>query len=264
MKINNVYKCISSLFFMTLSIWLYSLVSVFIVSLISLVGVATLSIRADKLKKFLIYMVSFSAGALMGDAFIHLLPELAEEGLTLNYSLTILFGVLLFFSLEKVVHWRHCHMPITKTHIHPFAYMNLIGDSLHNFIDGLIVAGSYLISIPAGIATTIAVIFHEIPQEIGDFGVLVHGGFTKGRAIFLNFITALTAVLGAVFALVLNNYVANIEGYLISLAIGGFLYIAGSDLIPELHKETKISVSLIQILTFILGIAVMMALLLLE
>jgi zinc and cadmium transporter len=142
--------------------------------------------------------------------------------------------------------------------------MNLIGDSLHNFIDGLIVAGSYLISIPAGIATTIAVIFHEIPQEIGDFGVLVHGGFTKGRAIFLNFITALTAVLGAVFALVLNNYVANIEGYLISLAIGGFLYIAGSDLIPELHKETKISVSLIQILTFILGIAVMMALLLLE
>jgi len=264
MKLNNVYKCISLLFFMTWSIWLYSLVSVFIVSLIALVGIMTLSIRTDKLKKFLIYMVSFSAGALMGDAFIHLLPELAEEGLTLNYSLTILFGVLLFFSLEKVVHWRHCHMPITKTHIHPFAYMNLIGDSLHNFIDGLIVAGSYLISIPAGIATTIAVIFHEIPQEIGDFGVLVHGGFTKGRAIFLNFITALTAVLGAVFALVLSNYVANIEGYLISLAIGGFLYIAGSDLIPELHKETKISVSLIQILTFILGIAVMMALLLLE
>ena len=155
-------------------------------------------------------------------------------------------------------------MPITKTHIHPFAYMNLIGDSLHNFIDGLIVAGSYLISIPAGIATTIAVIFHEIPQEIGDFGVLVHGGFTKGKAISLNFITALTAVLGAVFALVLNNYVAHVEGYLISLAIGGFLYIAGSDLIPELHKETKISVSLIQILTFILGIIVMMALLLLE
>ena len=155
-------------------------------------------------------------------------------------------------------------MPITKTHIHPFAYMNLIGDSLHNFIDGLIVAGSYLISIPAGIATTIAVIFHEIPQEIGDFGVLVHGGFTKGRAIFLNFITALTAVLGAVFALVLNNYVTHVEGYLISLAIGGFLYIAGSDLIPELHKETEISVSLIQILIFILGIIIMIALLLLE
>jgi zinc and cadmium transporter len=209
-------------------------------------------------------MVSFSAGALLGDAFIHLLPELAEEGLTLNYSITIIFGVLLFFSLEKVVHWRHCHMPITKTHVHPFAYMNLIGDSLHNFIDGLIIAGSYLISIPAGIATTIAVVFHEIPQEIGDFGVLVHGGFAKWRAIFLNFVTALTAVLGVVFALVLSNYVVNIDGYLISLAIGGFLYIAGSDLIPELHKETKVSISIIQILTFILGIVVMMALLFLE
>jgi len=247
-----------------LSIWIYSLLSVFLVSLISLIGIVTLSVKVDKLKKFLIYMVSFSAGALFGDAFIHLLPELVEKGLTLNYSITIIFGVLLFFSLEKIVHWRHCHMPITKTHIHPFAYMNLIGDSLHNFIDGLIVAGSYLISIPVGIATTIAVIFHEIPQEIGDFGILIHGGFTKGRAIFLNFITALTAVLGAVFALVLSNYVDNIEGYLISLAIGGFLYIAGSDLIPELHKETKISASLIQILTFVLGVIVMVCLLLLE
>ncbi len=246
-----------------LTSWLYSLVSVFIVSLISIIGIVTLSIKADKLKKALIYMVSFSAGALLGDAFIHLIPELAEEGLTLNYSIFILFGVLLFFSLEKIVHWRHCHVP-NCDHVHSFAYMNLFGDAVHNFIDGLIIAGSYLLSIPAGIATTLAVILHEIPQEIGDFGVLIHGGFTKGRALFLNFLTALTAVLGVIFALVLNNFVHNIEGYLISLAIGGFLYIAGSDLIPELHKETKISVSLIQILTFILGVIVMIALLLLE
>jgi zinc and cadmium transporter len=247
-----------------LSIWLYSLVSVFLVSLISIIGIITLSIKADRLKKILIYMVSFSAGALFGDAFIHLLPELVEEGLTLNYSLFILFGILLFFSLEKVVHWRHCHMPITREHVHPFAYMNLLGDSLHNFIDGLIIAGSYLINIPTGIATTVAVILHEIPQEIGDFGVLIHGGFTKSKAIFLNFITALTAILGAIFALLLNSFVGDIQNYLISLAIGGFLYIAGSDLIPELHKETKISTSLIQILTFILGVLVMICLLLLE
>ncbi len=246
------------------SIWLYSLASVFLISLISLIGITTLSIKTDKLKKFLIYMVSFSAGALFGDAFIHLLPELAGEGLALKYSATILFGVLLFFSLEKIVHWKHCHMPITKEHVHPFAYMNLLGDSLHNFIDGLIIAGSYLISIPIGIATTLAVILHEIPQEIGDFGILIHGGFTKGKAIFLNFVTALTSVLGVVFALTLNNFIANIESYLVSLAIGGFLYIAGSDLIPELHKETKISTSLIQILTFILGVVVMILLLFLE
>ena len=155
-------------------------------------------------------------------------------------------------------------MPVTKTHVHPFAYMNLIGDALHNFIDGLIIAASYLIDIPVGIATTIAVILHEIPQEIGDFGVLVYAGFSKKKAVLMNFITALTSVLGVIFALVLSNFVENIEGYLIALAIGGFLYIAGSDLIPELHKETKVSISLIQMLSFILGVLIMMSLLLLE
>jgi zinc and cadmium transporter len=142
--------------------------------------------------------------------------------------------------------------------------MNLVGDSLHNFIDGLIIAGSYLASIPAGIATTIAVILHEIPQEIGDFGVLIHGGFSKAKAIFLNFITALVAVLGTLIGLWLNNYIPNMHQILVPLAIGGFLYIAGSDLIPELHKETKIKVSFFQIVSFILGILVMLALLLLE
>lgn len=245
-------------------IWIYSILSVFFISLLSLVGIFSLSIRVEKLKKILIYLVSFSAGALFGDAFLHLLPELSTNGLAIKHSFFILFGIILFFSLEKVVSWRHCHMPITKSHIHSFAYMNLVGDVLHNFIDGLIIAGSYLISIPAGFATTIAVVLHEIPQEIGDFGILIHGGFTRTKAILLNFLTALTAVLGVFFALILNNFVENIEGYLISLAVGGFLYIAGSDLIPELHKETKISISLLQILAFILGICVMASLLFLE
>ena len=245
-------------------IWMYSILSVVLVSCIAIIGLLSFPIKPEKLKKILIYFISFSAGALFGDAFIHLLPELAEKGFRLGYSLAILGGILLFFSLEKIVHWRHCHMPVTKNHIHPFAYMNLIGDSLHNFIDGLIIAASYLISIPIGLATTIAVILHEIPQEIGDFGVLLYAGFSRAKAIVLNFVTALFAVLGAVVALYLNNYVGNIEMPLICLAIGGFLYIAGSDLIPELHKETKISVSLIQIITFIVGVLVMMSLLLLE
>ena len=245
-------------------VWIYSILSVFLISLISLIGVFSLSIKVEKLKKILIYLVSFSAGALFGDAFLHLVPELAVNGLEIKYSFFILFGIILFFSLEKVVFWRHCHMPITKDHVHSFAYMNLLGDVLHNFIDGLIIAGSYLVSIPAGIATTVAVVLHEIPQEIGDFGILIHGGFTRAKAILLNFLTALTAVLGVIFALILNNFVENVEGYLISLAIGGFLYIAGSDLIPELHNETKISVSLLQILAFVLGICVMACLLFLE
>jgi len=246
------------------SVWLYSIVSVFIVSLIAIIGILGLAIKAEKLKKILIYLISFSAGALFGDAFIHLLPEISEGGFELSLSLYIILGILIFFSLEKFIHWRHCHMPLNKHHVHPFAYMNLFGDSLHNFIDGLIIAASYIVSIPAGIATTIAVILHEIPQEIGDFGVLLYAGFSKGKAIFLNFVTALTAVLGAVVALLLNNFVENIELPLVGLAIGGFLYIAGSDLIPELHKETRIGVSLMQIISFIIGVAVMALLLLLE
>jgi len=247
-----------------LQVWTYSLVSVFLVSLVAIVGLVSLSVKTEKLKKILIYFISFSAGALFGDAFIHLLPELAEDGIVLGVSLSIIFGIVLFFSLEKVIHWRHCHMPTTKTHVHPFAYMNLFGDALHNFIDGLIIAASYIVSIPAGVATTIAVLLHEIPQEIGDFGVLVYAGFSKGKAVLMNFFTALTAVLGVVVALLLSGWFAGIEQYFIGIAIGGFLYIAGSDLIPELHKETKISASLIQILTFVLGVLVMMSLLLLE
>lgn len=247
------------------SVWLYSILSVFIVSLISLVGVFSLGLAVEKLRKILIYLISFSAGALFGDAFIHLFPEMINDGgFGVSSAIYILSGILMFFILEKVIHWQHCHMPITKTHVHPFAYMNLVGDSLHNFIDGLIIAGSYLASIPAGIATTVAVILHEIPQEIGDFGVLIHGGFTKWKAIFMNFMTGLVAVIGAIVALALGNFIPHIQQILVPLAIGGFLYIAGSDLIPELHKETKVWISLWQIVAFIIGILIMLALLLLE
>ena len=158
-------------------IWIYIFGSVLLVSLISFIGVFTLSIKADKLRKILIYLISFSAGALLGDAFIHLLPEIVKSnGFSLQISLLILGGIALFFFLEKIIHWRHCHHPTTEEHVHPFAIMNLVGDGVHNFIDGLIIAGSYLVSLPVGIAATIAVIFHEVPQEIADFGVLLYAG----------------------------------------------------------------------------------------
>ena len=246
-------------------IWLYSLVSVFVVSLISLIGILTLSINVKKLRKFLIYMVSFSAGALLGDAFIHLLPEAVEEfGFGLNTSFYVLSGILVFFISEKIVKWRHCHMHYHDDHVHSFAVMNLIGDGFHNFIDGLIIAASYLVSIPVGIASTLAVAFHEIPQEIGDFGVLLHGGYSKKKALFFNFLTALTAVLGAVIALLMSNYFENITRFLIPFAAGGFIYIAGADLIPELHKEVKVRKSFLQLLSILLGMLVMYSLLFLE
>ncbi|MBI2628734.1 ZIP family metal transporter [Candidatus Pacearchaeota archaeon] len=249
-----------------LSIWLYSLISVFIVSLISLIGVATLSIKTEKLEKFLIYMISFSAGALLGDAFIHLLPESFEKsGFVLSISLFTLSGIGFSLATEKIIQWRHCHHPTTRSHPHPLTTMNLIGDSVHNFIDGIIIAASYFISIPVGMATTLAVIFHEIPQEISEFGVLLYGGYTKSKAILANFLIALTAVLGAALTLIIGTQSQSILTFLIPFAAGNFIYIACSDLIPELHKESEnISKSIIQIFLFILGIAVMALLLMLE
>lgn len=245
-------------------IWIYGIVSVLIVSIISLIGVFTLSISNKKLEKFLIYLVSLSAGALFGGAFLHLLPEVINEGFVLTTSYFILVGIVLFFILEKIVHWHHCHHGLEKEHIHSFAVMNLVGDGFHNFLDGIIIGVSYLVNIPLGIATTLAVALHEIPQEIGDFGVLLKGGFSKKRAILWNFISALVAVLGLVLAFVLGSFVTNIHHFLIPIAIGGFIYIAGSDLIPELNREFSIKMSIWQLLTFVLGIAIMALLLLLE
>lgn len=245
-----------------IQIWLYTLISVFIVSLISLIGVFTLVISEKKLKDLLIYFVSFSAGALFGDVFIHLLPEVVKNsGFNLTISFSALAGILIAFLVEKIICWRHCHLPITKTHIHQFAYMNLFGDLIHNFLDGITIAISYLVGIPVGIATTLAVIFHEIPQEIGDFGVLLHGGFSKNKALLYNFITATSAIFGAILTFFLSSFFNNLSLYLIPFAAGNFIYIAGSDLIPELHKEVRIEKSVIQLLFFTVGIAIMTGLL---
>jgi len=260
--------------FMALEI-ICAITSVLAVSLISLIGLTTISIKEDRLKKILLYLVSFSTGALLGDAFIHLLPEAVEEsgGMTLPISMSVLFGIVLSFVIEKFIHWHHCHhthsAECLEEHHHnhqikSFAKMNLIGDSVHNFIDGLIIGGSYLVSLPVGLATTLAVILHEIPQEIGDFGILLHGGYTRKRALFLNFITALTAVAGVIIALIASQFIPNLTAFLIPFAAGGFVYIAGSDLMPELHKETSAKKSFFQLLAFLAGIAIMALMLLLE
>ncbi|MBI4210109.1 MAG: ZIP family metal transporter [Candidatus Diapherotrites archaeon] len=245
--------------------WAYSIASVMAVSLVSLIGAFTLPFSQEKVRSFLIYMVSFSAGALFGDAFIHLLPEAAEEaaGFTPALAIYLISGIIISFIIEKFIRWRHCHLPTTEEHPHPLALMNLVGDGVHNFIDGLIIGGSYLLSAPVGFATTLAVIFHEIPQEIGDYGVLIHGGFTKKKALLFNFLTALTSILGAIVALAISAFVPNITTFLVPFAAGIFIYVAGTDLIPELHKEVEPSKSLAQLAWFVLGIIVMLALLLL-
>lgn len=210
-------------------------------------------------------MISFAAGALLGDVFIHLLPEIfAESGFGIEISLYILLGVAASFVMEKIIHWRHCHHPTCKDHPHPYAKMNLLGDLVHNLIDGIIIGASYLVNIPVGIATTLAVLFHEIPQEIGDFGILIHGGYSRKKALLLNFLIALSAVLGAVVTLLIGAHVSGVTNFLIPFAAGTFIYIATADLIPELHKEVAVKRSLLQFLWFTLGIGVMLFLLLIE
>lgn len=213
-----------------------------------------------KLERMLIYMISFAAGALLGDAFIHLLPEIfAECGFGVDISLYILAGVAASFVMEKIIHWRHCHHPTCKDHPHPYAKMNLLGDLVHNFIDGIIIGASYLVSIPVGVATTLAVLFHEIPQEIGDFGILIHGGYTRKKALLMNFLVALSAVLGAVLTLLIGVHIEGVTHFLIPFAAGTFIYIATADLIPELHKEVAFKRSILQFVWFIAGILIMLA-----
>jgi len=234
---------------------LWIMISTFLISLISFIGIFTLALKEKFLEKIVLFLVSLSAGALMGGAFLHLLPESVELREGLDVFLFVLVGFVLFFLIEKILHWRHCHKG--ECEVHTFTYMNLIGDSIHNFIDGLIMATSFVVSIPLGMTTTMAIALHEIPQEIGDFGVLIYGGFSKKKALILNFLVALTAVLGGLIGFFISNMVDDVKLFILPFAAGGFLYIAASDLIPEIRKETSLKKSMICFGIFILGISIM-------
>jgi zinc and cadmium transporter len=245
--------------------YIYTLSSVLLVSIVSLVGVFGLSLKQDVLKKYVFIFVSLAVGALLGDAFIHLIPEAIEEIGNIDLiAVLVIIGVFLFFILEKFIHWHHHGSDIEENHIHPVGKMILFSDGLHNFMDGVIIAASYMISIEIGIATTIAVILHEIPQEIGDFGVLIHAGYSKTKALFLNFVSALFSVLGAITVFFLGEFADSAIKWFIPLAAGGFIYIAIADLIPELHKEKNKFYSVIQVFVAGIGVLLMYALLFLE
>lgn len=232
-----------------------------ITSLIAFVGVFTLIIEEKKFKKILFPLIGLSAGGLMGGAFLHLLPEAVEEFADEQIFFYVLVGFVLFFLIEKLFHWRHCHDG--QCPVHSFVYMNLLGDMSHNFIDGLIIAASFIAEPRLGWVTTLVVALHEIPQEIGDFGVLVYGGFNKYKALLFNFLAALTAILGGIFGFYLNQS-ATCTVFLLPFAAGGFLYIAASDLIPEIKKETNFKKALSSFSVFVFGILLMYGFLLIE
>jgi len=238
--------------------------SVLLVSAISLLGISLFLLKDKWIHEVLTFLISFAAGALMGDVFIHILPERAEESPEFfpTASLFIIGGILLSFVLEKFIHWRHCHGEDYA--MHPVGTMSLVGDAAHNFIDGLIIASSYLVDINAGIATTVAVILHEIPQEFGDIGVLLYSGYSKTRAILLNLLTALASIVGAAIVVGLQGNMPDLERYLFPFVAGNFLYIAVGDLLPELHKHTKPLHSFFQVVALVAGIGLMFALTFLE
>jgi zinc and cadmium transporter len=233
------------------------LASTLLVSGISLIGIFFLSMSENLFRKLLLLLVSFASGTLLGGAFLHLIPEaLLSEDLSFkseNMFVVILAGILVFFLLEKFL-WRHCHE--RECPVHVFAYLSLLGDGIHNFIDGIILASSFLISVPLGLATTLAVVSHEIPQEIGDFGILVYGGFSKVKALLYNLLSALMAVLGALLMYSFSSYLPSLTYFLV-FAAGSFIYIATTDLIPELHKEHGAWKSLVQFVLLLSGILLM-------
>ncbi len=235
-------------------LYFYLFLSLLIISSISLLGVITLKWSTEKIKKINFGLISLAAGSLIGDSFFHLLPEATEEA-NITPWIALTFGLLAFFILEKIIHWRHCHIPTSDNHPHPLGTMNLVGDFLHNFIDGLVLANAFLVNPILGLTTAIAIFIHEIPQEISDFGVLLHAGYSRTKAIRLNFLSSLSAVLGAILAIIFQTQWSTQN--LLAFTAGGFIYIATADLLPEMQKETTLKKSLIQLLWLSIGLIIM-------
>lgn len=240
------------------STWFSTMVAVLAVSLISLAGILALVAREAVLRKVLPFLVSFAVGALLGDALIHIVPELSEGGgFTTGIAFVVVGAIVFFFVLEKAIHVHHSLEAPDHRHIRPVALNNLVGDGIHNFVDGAIIAGAFVADARLGVATTVAVMLHEIPQEVGDLGVLVHAGLEPRRAVIYNLASALVAVAGAVLALVLQGAVEGIERPLLAMSAGAFIYIAGADLIPELHRDNDFGASATQFAGITSGFAVM-------
>jgi len=238
----------------------WTLLATVAISLTAWVGALTLFLHEELLDRLLLGLVALAAGSLIGGAFLHLLPRaVADAGTdgTVPLFMALIAGFCLFYVLEGFLGWHHHH---AATHDRePVSYLVLVSDSVHNFIDGLVIAGAFLVDVPLGVTTTLVVALHEIPQEIGDFGVLVYGGFSRRRALVLNYLTQVTVVLGGVVGFLLDDVVAGLPGFLLSFAAGNFVYIASSDLIPEIKGGDDPVRSALYFLVFLLGVTLMLS-----
>lgn len=239
----------------------YILLFTLLGSVVSLIGGVLLLTKEKIVIKYSHFVSSFAAGALLGTAFFDLLPEASEEAGGTNIFLWALVGMLFFFLFERFIHWFHHHEHFPrhkdsdqKGFAKPTVPLIIFGDSLHNFIDGVTIAATFMVSIPLGIITTFAVAAHEIPQEIGDFGILLNKGVGRNKVLLFNIISALTAILGAALTFFVGDLIEGFLPAVIALTAGFFIYIAASDLIPEIHEENRKGFALIETLLLFLGV----------
>ncbi|HJX06239.1 MAG TPA: ZIP family metal transporter [Candidatus Nanoarchaeia archaeon] len=240
---------------MDVLIWI--LLATIINGLVGLIGIFSLWMNEKLFKKIVMVLVAFSAGALLSGAFFHLLAESLDSLSPARAFAYMMIGFIMFFVVERFLHWHHCHKHGGKCEIHPVSYLIILGDSVHNLIDGIIIGASFLVSIPFGIITTLLIIGHEIPQELGNFGVLVYGGFGKTKALVYSFLAQISCVIGGLLGYVFSSRVEGVIPFILPFAAGGFIYIAASDLIPELHKEPKLMKSLLSFGFFLAGVVFM-------
>ena len=245
-----------------MSIFVSIIVGTGLISLLSLSGGLLLFFRKQLTDKLSIFLMAFAAGALMGTAFLHLLPEAIEGIESRNAYLFILFGFGIFFVIENILHWHHSHRG-DPSHS-SLGTLTLLGDGFHNFLDGMIIAAVFFIDIRLGFATTLAVALHEIPQEVAEFGILTHAGFSRARALLWNFLSSSTVVLGGIVSFFLAGVIGQWITLFLLFAVGIFLYIAASDFVPEIRKEQSLPKSLGLLVTFAAGIFLMWSVLFLE
>lgn len=235
----------------------YILFFTFLGSIFSLIGGIIMLFKKDLTLKISHLLISFAAGTLLGTAFFDLLPEAEADAGETNIFLWTLIGILFFFLLERFIHWFHYHSENTGgKSVEPAIPLIILGDSLHNFIDGVVIAATFLVSIPLGIITTLAVAAHEIPQEIGDFAILLHKGLDRKKVLIFNIFSAFTAIIGAVLMFFLKDLITGILPITLSLTAGFFIYIASSDLIPEIHHEKRKWFAFYEIALLFLGVLV--------
>lgn len=232
------------------------------ISLLSFSGAVFLFFQRHLVQRISIFLLAFAAGSFMGTAFLHLLPEAIEEITSENASLFVLFGFSTFFFIENILHWHHTRGD--KPQHRSLGILSLLGDGTHNFLDGMIIAAVFFVDIKLGFVTTLAVALHEIPQEIAEFGVLRYAGFSRMRALLLNFLSATTVILGGIASFLLAGFLEKWVMLFVLFAVGVFVYVAASDFVPEIRKEQSLPKSLSLLFTFVAGIFLMWFALFLE